>query len=53
MTFMFFSFHVHEKTLLLPLMPLLINFDDMKHFILDFGLVCAFNNFHLLKEDEL
>ena len=53
MTFMFFSFHVHEKTILLPLMPVLINFELMKHFIVDFSLVCAFTNFHLLHEDGL
>ena len=53
MTFIFFSFHVHEKTILLPLMPVLINFEEMKYFILDFSLVATFTNYHLLYEDDL
>jgi hypothetical protein len=34
-------------------MPVLINFEVMKYFIVDFSLVATFTNFALLKEDEL
>jgi len=51
MTFIFFSFHVHEKTILLPLMPVLINFDLMKFFFLDFSLVAAFSNYNMFIND--
>ena len=53
MTFFFYSFHVHEKTILLPLMPLLINFSIMKYFIVDFSLVATFICFALLREDGI
>ena len=53
MAFFFFSYHVHEKTILVPLLPLLINPRFFRHFYLDFIIFSTSTCYDLLKEDKL
>ena len=47
-----FSFHVHEKTILLPLLPLLLCLKDLWHIIPIFSLVSCFSLFPLLQREN-
>jgi len=53
MAFFFFSYHVHEKTILIPLLPFILNIRYFKTFYVDFILVATFTNYHMLVEDRL
>jgi len=53
MAFFFFSYHVHEKTILLPLMMFILNPRYFRNFYVDFVLVATFTNYHMLVEDKL
>lgn len=53
LAFFFFSYHVHEKTILIPLLPLILNIRYFKVFYVDFILVATFTNYHMLVEDKL
>lgn len=51
--FLFFSYHVHEKTILLPLLPLLVNYKELRFLVVDFGAMALFTNYFMLVEDGL
>lgn len=53
MAFFFFSFHVHEKTILVPLVPYVLLAKTFRFSFLEFIDVSCFTMFHLLKEDQL
>ena len=53
MSFFFFSYHVHEKTILIPLLPLLINIRFFRHFYRDFIAFSTITCYVLLREDKL
>ena len=51
MSFFLFSYHVHEKTILLPLVPFLMLFHQMRPFFVLFTTTCTFSMFFLLQKD--
>ena len=44
-----FGFHMHEKTVLIPLYAALLCYPFLSDIVLDFSIACAFANYHLLK----
>jgi alpha-1,3-glucosyltransferase len=52
LAFFFFSYHVHEKTILLPLAMLVLNAKSMGSYLFDFISFSTFTLYHLLKEDK-
>ncbi len=48
-----FGYHMHEKTVLIPLYALLLATPFMGRCSVDVGLAAAFANYHLMKEDGL
>ncbi len=53
LAFLFFSYHVHEKTILLPLLPVLLNYKELRFVFVDFGVMALFTNYFMLVEDGL
>ena len=53
MNFFFFGFHVHEKTILLPLLPLALIMTKFGEIAFDFVIAANLTMFHLMKEDGL
>jgi len=53
MAFFFFSYHVHEKTILVPLLPFAVCIRHFRYFYVDFTIVATETMFHLFKEDKL
>lgn len=53
MAFFFFSYHVHEKTILLPLLPFAVCIRHFRYFYVDFTIVATEIMFHLFREDKL
>ncbi len=51
-SFFMFSFHVHEKTILLPLLPVVLCMKDLNHVIPVFTLVSSFSLFPLLQREN-
>ncbi len=51
-SFFMFSFHVHEKTILLPLLPVILCMKDMNQIIPVFTLVSSFSLFPLLQREN-
>ena len=53
MSFFFFSYHVHEKTILLPLLFLILNLENFKNYAFDFTIVACMTLYPLMVEDGL
>eukprot|EP00828_Plagiopyla_frontata_P043608 TRINITY_DN6866_c0_g1_i3.p1 TRINITY_DN6866_c0_g1~~TRINITY_DN6866_c0_g1_i3.p1 ORF type:complete len:352 (-),score=20.89 TRINITY_DN6866_c0_g1_i3:14-1069(-) len=53
LAFFFFSYHVHEKTILVPLLPMMLNISIFGKYYYDFAMFATFTLYHLLKEDNL
>jgi alpha-1,3-glucosyltransferase len=53
MAFYFFSFHVHEKTILFPMAMCLLNIRKFGLYFVDFTALSIFTMYHLLKENKL
>jgi alpha-1,3-glucosyltransferase len=54
MSFFLYSFHVHEKTILVPFLAFLLNFKEIKEILPTFTLVSLFSLYPLLqREDQL
>lgn len=51
MSFFFFSFHVHEKTILVPYLAYLLNYYTMKKILCSFTMVSLFSLYPLLKRE--
>jgi alpha-1,3-glucosyltransferase len=51
MSFFFFSFHVHEKTILVPYLAYIINFYALPEFLFSFSLMGMFSLYPLLKRE--
>ena len=51
-SFYLFSYHVHEKTIIVPFVAFLINLPHMKKFLPSFTLVAMFSLFPLLKREN-
>ena len=51
-SFYLFSFHVHEKTIIIPFLAYLINLPNMKKILPSFTLVAMFSLFPLLKREN-
>jgi alpha-1,3-glucosyltransferase len=51
MSFFFFSFHVHEKTILVPYLAFLLNFFTMKKILPSFTTISLFSLYPLLKRE--
>ena len=52
LSFFLFSFHVHEKTIIIPFLAYLINLPNMKNFLPSFTLIGMFSLFPLLKREN-
>ena len=51
-SFYLFSYHVHEKTIIVPFLAFLLNLPHMKNILPSFTLVAMFSLFPLLKREE-
>lgn len=51
-SFFMFSFHVHEKTILLPLLPVILCLKDLNQIIPVFTLISSFSLFPLLQREN-
>jgi len=52
MSFFIFSFHVHEKTIMLPFLPCLFSIFDLLEMLPSFSLIAIFSLFPLLKRED-
>jgi len=52
MSFFFFSFHVHKKTILVPFLAYLINYYEFPEFLFNFSFVGLFSFYPLLKRGK-
>ena len=52
LSFFLFSFHVHEKTIIIPFLAYLINLPNMKNILPSFTLIGMFSLFPLLKREN-
>ncbi|CAD8180060.1 unnamed protein product [Paramecium octaurelia] len=52
-TFFLFSFHVHEKTILLPIILLLISQKDYGYLVYDYTIIATITHHPLMIEDKL
>ena len=52
LTFFLFSFHVHEKTIIIPFLAYLLNLFHMKNLLPSFSLVGMFSLYPLLKRER-
>jgi alpha-1,3-glucosyltransferase len=52
MSFFFFSYHVHEKTILIPLVPLLLCIKNFNWYYLDFVNFTSITLIPLMREDK-
>lgn len=52
MSFFFFSFHVHEKTILVPFLAYVLNYHSLYFILPSFSLVSLFSLYPLLKRED-
>lgn len=52
MSFFMFSFHVHEKTIILPSIVLLFSYEELSSFLPSYNLLSTFSLFPLLKREN-
>jgi alpha-1,3-glucosyltransferase len=53
MSFFFFSYHVHEKTILLPLLFVILNLEHLRVYAFDFTIISCMTLYPLMVEDGL
>lgn len=53
MSFFFFSYQVHEKTILLPLLFVILNLENFKNYAFDFTIIACMTLYPLMVEDGL
>ena len=53
LTFFFFGYHVHEKTIIVPLLIILVGYKYYGRYAIDFCIMATFVMYHMLKEDGL